>query len=281
MVAAGRLRPMTSYENIEVAIEAQVATIRILPPSRVPIESGANLHWELGTVMSQLRAENAVRVVVLTGVDDQFLVVRPPESYRTEGGRRGRTDPTHIWHTFTGITRMHEQMVQMEKPIIARVNGDAIGFGSSLVFACDLIVAREDARIIDTHMAMGEVAGVGPADFALVPGDGGTALVPMFMSPALAKEYLMLSRSFSAAELARLGIINYAVPAGELDGKVNELTTRLLRRSAYALAWTKRAANRLVADQLARALDAGAGYEMANFMQWERMNWGDTKELGG
>jgi enoyl-CoA hydratase len=99
------------------------------------------------------------------------------------------------------------------------------------------------------------------------------------MSPALAKEYLMLGRPFTAAELARLGSINYAVSAAELDACVDQLVARLLDRSAYALAWTKRAANKLVIDQLNRGLDAGLGYEMVNFLEWERMGWRDTKSL--
>lgn len=277
MVEAGEL----SEAVLAVEIQDQIARVLLPDPAREAVDAGYNLHWELGRVMSDLRGDDGVRVVILTGAGDHFLVVRPPESYRSEDGRRSRTEPGYIWRTFTGIVRMHEAIAQLEKPVIARVNGDAIGFGSSLVFACDLIVAREDARIVDTHMGMGEVAEVGPAEFGLVPGDGGTALVPLFMSPALAKEYLMLSRPFEASELARLGIINYAVPADELDTTVDGLAARLLARSAYALAWTKRAANRAVAAQLATALDAGIGYEMANFMQWERMNWGDTKRLGG
>lgn len=269
---------MAGYQTFQLARSGAVATITLAPPAGVPVTS-ANLHWELATVLSALRVDNEVRVVVITGDGDQFLVVRPPQSYRNEVERRARTEPRYLWETFTGTTVMHEQMAQMEKPIIAKVNGDAIGFGSTLVFACDLIVASDEATIVDTHMAMGEYPNVGPAEFGLVPGDGGTALIPLFMSPVLAKEYLMLARPFKAPELARLGLINYAVPAAELDACVDALVARLLNRSAYALAWTKRAANKLVVDQLTRGLDAGLGYEMVNFLEWERMGWRDTKSF--
>jgi enoyl-CoA hydratase/carnithine racemase len=269
---------VTEYQTFVLVRAGGVATITLAPPAGKPVTT-ANLHWELATALSELRVDNEVRVIVITGAGDQFLVVRPPESYRSDAERRARTEPRYLWETFTGIAVMHEQMAQMEKPIIAKVNGDAIGFGSTLVFACDLIVAREDATIVDTHMAMGEYPNVGPAEFGLVPGDGGTALIPLFMSPALAKEYLMLGRPFTAAELARLGSINYAVSAAELDACVDQLVARLLDRSAYALAWTKRAANKLVIDQLNRGLDAGLGYEMVNFLEWERMGWRDTKSL--
>lgn len=269
---------MAGYQTFQLTRAGAVATITLVPPAGRPVTS-ANLHWELAAALSELRMDNEVRVIVLTGAGDQFLVVRPPQSYRNEEERRARTEPRYLWETFTGTTVMHEQMAQMEKPIIARVNGDAIGFGSTLVFACDLIVACETATIVDTHMGMGEYPNVGPAEFGLVPGDGGTALLPLFMSPALAKEYLMLARPFKASDLARLGLINYAVPAADLDTCVDGLVARLLDRSAYALAWTKRAANKMVVDQLTRALDAGLGYEMVNFLEWERMGWKDTKSL--
>ena len=73
------------------------------------------------------------------------------------------------------------------------------------MFASDIIVAREDARIADMHMGMGEVEPFGPP-YGIVPGDGGAALVPLYMTPARAKEYLMLARAYGAGELARLGI---------------------------------------------------------------------------
>ncbi len=272
---------MAKYHSFKLHVRNQVATISIFPPAKSHVGRSANLHWELGHALSELRTDNRVRVIVITGHGDSFLVVRPPESYHTESGRRSRTEPKYMWESFTGIAIMHETIAQIEKPIIAKVNGDAIGFGSTLVFACDLIVAREDAHIVDTHMGMGEYPNVGPGEFGLIPGDGGTALIPMFMSPALAKEYLMLARPFTAAELARLGIINYAVPKKELDSVVNSLIARLLHRSAYALAWTKRTANRIIIEQLSKSLDSGLAYEMVNFLQWERMGWADTKSFDG
>ena len=77
----------------------------------------------------------------------------------------------------------------------------------------------------------------------------------------------MLSQPYTGAELAKLGIINYAVPAAELDAKVDELAGKLLKRGAYALARTKRLVNRRVVDQLNLTLDAGVAYEMVTQLQ--------------
>jgi enoyl-CoA hydratase/carnithine racemase len=162
-------------------------------------------------------------------------------------------------------------MSEIEKPIIAKVNGDAIGFGQSLIYASDMVIAREDAIVSDGHLSMGEVKrsdGVHTGtDFGVTPGDGAGAFVPLFMTPPLAKEYMMLSRSLSGRELADARIINRAVPFEELDAVTNEFVDGLLKRSAFALAWTKRLLNRNVVHQINQALDAGVAYEFLNLAQ--------------
>jgi enoyl-CoA hydratase/carnithine racemase len=170
---------------------------------------------------------------------------------------------------------MHEVMASIEKPIIAQVNGDIIRGATNIVLAADLIVAREDAKFIDTHLGTREE----DPQFGLVPGDGGLSLVPLFMTPPLAKEFLMLAREFTMRELAARGIINYAVPADKVGSVVNELVEGLLRRPAYPIAWAKRIANRHVIDQLNRTLDAAAGYEMIGLAQLERLGWVDKTTL--
>jgi enoyl-CoA hydratase len=76
-----------------------------------------------------------------------------------------------------------------------------------------------------------------------------------------------------------MNVINYAVPADQLDAKVDELVQALLRRSAFALAWTKRTCNRGLVDHLNMTLDAAAAYEMVNFLQLERLGGVDPMSL--
>ncbi len=174
------------------------------------IQSGRTLdfHWEIGLALGKLRDDQDVRVVVLTGAaDGEFMVSPRTDHYEDPAALGGHNEPKGSWKTFNGIIRTHQALTEMEKPVIARVNGDAAGFGQSLMFGCDLIVAREDARVADIHMAMGDVAPYGPP-FALVPGDGGASLIPLYMTPPLAKEYLMLGKEYSGAELAEMHLIN-------------------------------------------------------------------------
>lgn len=267
---------MKDYKSATVERVGQVATVTMVTPAP---GSGANIHWDLGTVFSDLREDNSVRVIILTGSGGTFRVA--PSKKQSEGHAARNQNPAWHWQTFTGVVRTHQLMCEIEKPIIAKVNGDAVGFGQSVMFSCDLIVAREDALIMDHHMGgtftslYDGVQQAGGSGISNVPGDGGAALVPLLMSPYKAKEYLMLAQSYTARELADMNIINYAVPAGNLDAKVADLVERLLSKSAYALARTKRIANRRVADQLNLTLDASVGYEMATMMQPS-----DITELG-
>ncbi len=271
--------PEKRGSRVSIERKGQVATVSILSMEAVTKSEHSNIHWQLAKTFSELRGDNSIRVIVLTGGEEGVFLHGPGRDfYESPKGRKGRNKPSDNWETFTGVVWCHETMASMEKPIVAKVNGDAMALGTSLMLACDIIIAREDARVADWHMGMGEVEGEGPL-YGMVPGDGGLSLVPLYMTPAKAKEFLMLAKEYSAKELAKMGVINYAVPAKKLDAVVDDIVQRLLKRSAYALAWTKRVANRHVVEQLNRTVDAGAGYEMVNFLQIEKMGWKDRKSL--
>ena len=271
----------TDYASIGVRLDGQVATITINHPKR----AGGHMHWDLGAVFSDLRGEDSIRVIVLTGEKPDIFSVGPTtQEYDdnvpdlTTSAKTPMNDPHRNWRTFTGLVRCHESMAAIEKPIIAKINGENIAFGSSIMFSSDLIYARDDARIGDNHLGMAEMEPYGPR-WGMVPGDGGAAMAPLYFSPAIAKEYLMLGRTFTGKQLAEMHVINAAVPADQLDALVDDVVERLLRRPAYALAWTKRVVNRGMVDQMNRSLDAGVGYEMTTFLQIERSGWKENFDL--
>ena len=130
-------------------VEGPVATITIRAPRSLP-GGTAGHHWELGEIFSRLRGDTSVRVIVITGEDDEFYVPMRAVFYGTQAARGYLVDPAGSWRTAVGIVRFNQEIVEIEKPVIAKVNGNAIGFGSTVAFACDLIVAREDAVFCDT-----------------------------------------------------------------------------------------------------------------------------------
>lgn len=255
---------MTQYEQIRVERSGQAATITLL--SRDKFQSKGGSHWEVGLALAELRFDKDIRVVVLTGDGDVFLV--PPEGSPHPG--RNIHQPGRDFDAIQGLQQSLDQFLQIEKPVIAKVNGNAVGWGSSLVFACDFIVACEDAIICDHHLAMGETVHGGSSEFGCVPGDGGTALVPLHMTPCITKEYLWLGRQMSGKELAAAGIINAAVPANQLDGKVDSMVQALLKRTPHSLALSKRALNHLYLNTFNHLHDLSYAYELLNFYTYGR-----------
>lgn len=259
---------MSEYFLLNIVRTGQVATIElkriekhVREVMRTQKRGGAQRAAEVARALHELREDQNIRVIVITGKNDVFTI--PPSSYGHHG------NPGNDWDIMAGVTKAVEIMCTIEKPVIAKVNGHAVGFGANLVLACDFIVAREDAIIADHHMSAGELQidgqTVGSADHCMVTGDGGSVFAPLKMPLAMAKEYLMLARPFTAKELAGMGVVNYAMPAEELDAKTNEIVQRLLRRNAYALAMTKRILNKQALAQFNMSHDASLAYEFLNF----------------
>jgi enoyl-CoA hydratase len=259
---------MSDYNLLDIQRNGQIATIELKRIERHLRErqsagkrGGAQRAAEVGRALNELRDDNSIRVIVITGKNDVFTI--PPSSYGHHG------DPGNDWDILSGVTRAVEAMCTIDKPVIAKVNGHAVGFGANLVLGCDFIVAREDAIIADHHMSCGELVidgeVRGSADHCMATGDGGAVFAPLKMPMNIAKEYLMLARPFTAKELAAMGVVNYAVPAAQLDAKTDEIAQRLLKRNAYALALTKRVLNKQAMASFNLVHDASLGYEFLNF----------------
>ncbi len=267
---------MSDYLLLDIVRNGQVATIELKRLEKHLREKarpgGAQRAAEVGKALNELRDDQSVRVIVITGKDDVFTI--PPSNYGHHG------NPGGDWDIMTGVTRAVEAMCTIDKPVVAKVNGHAVGFGANLVLACDFIIAREDAIIADHHMSAGELVingeRKGSADHCMVTGDGGSVFAPLKMPMNMAKEYLMLARPFTAKELATMGVVNYAVPAEELDAKTDDIVQRLLKRNPYALALTKRVLNKQMLASFNLVHDASLGYEFLNFY----MQTPQAKELG-
>jgi enoyl-CoA hydratase len=115
-----------------------------------------------------------------------------------------------------------------DKPVICKLNGDAVGLGATVALFCDIIIAADTARISDPHVNIG-----------LVAGDGGAIIWPQLMGFARAKHYLFTGDRMTAAEAVNFGLINFAYPADELDAKVEAYADRIASGATNAIRWTK------------------------------------------
>jgi enoyl-CoA hydratase len=213
---------------------------------------GALSHAELVRFFSELPNDSETDVVILSGVGRAF----------SAGGdldylQEMIDDPSKFIADMPDVKRLVFSMLDCPKPIIAKVNGAAVGLGATVALLCDVIFAVPTAKIGDPHVKVGFTAG-----------DGGAFIWPHLLGHARAKEYLMTGRLLMAEEAEKLGLINHVVPAADLDRTVDEFAQELLRGAMRAIQWTKLSVN-IGLKQLAHAvLDASVAYEaLSNITQ--------------
>jgi enoyl-CoA hydratase len=144
-------------------------------------------------------------------------------------------------------------MVALPQPLIAAVNGPAVGLGASLVALCDLAVASETAFLADPHLGVG-----------LVPADGAALLWPMMMGLMRAKEYIFTGARIPAWTAHEWGLVNKVVPAGEALSSAVALAHKLAEQPAQALRDTKRVMNLHATRALVGMLDEALACERAS-----------------
>jgi enoyl-CoA hydratase len=250
-----------SFQALKVERRGAAATVHMMWPDG-RIERIKQFHTEFPVVLQELRDDDTVRVVVLRGCGDRFLTAVGKERPDPLGAQKSAvlSDPLNTYRTIRETAEILDTIVSMEKPVIAMVNGDALGIGLSIALFCDLIIARDDALITDLHMAIDKfTAGIPPT--GVVPGDGGTVILPLQMGLAKAKEFLFTGKPVTAKQLAEMNVINAAVPAGELDAVVEGYVKDLLERPAWALAWTKVSVNKRLKQHLTLYQDTAMALE--------------------
>ncbi len=236
------------FTTLELARVGHVLRVTIDHPSSALNAVDERLHHDLTALCAGLKRETEARAVVLTGRGRAF----------SAGGDFAWFPALQEPGRLEALRRDAKQLVwdllDVEVPIVAAVNGHAMGLGASIALLCDVIFMADTATIGDPHVRVGIVAG-----------DGGAAIWPLALGPARAKEYLLTGDPLTAAEAERIGLVNHVVPAAELDAQAMAFAARLAAGAPLAVRYTKLAVNKLVKEALNVAFDISTALELLTF----------------
>jgi len=198
---------------------------------------------ELAAALEALEAAapGDVRVVVVTGAGERvFSAGSHVGEFEAQRGPAGRARLALEQGTVTRLARL-------PMPVIAAIEGNALGGGLELALACDLRIASERARL-----------GLPEVRLAVVPGAGGTQRLPRVVGEARARELILTGRVLDAAEAERIGLVHRVVPAGEAVAAAHEVAAEIAERGPLAV----REAKRLLETSAGASLDEGLAAEL-------------------
>ncbi|PYP84200.1 MAG: 2-(1,2-epoxy-1,2-dihydrophenyl)acetyl-CoA isomerase [Blastocatellia bacterium AA13] len=230
-------------EKLLVTLDGAIKRITFNQPSRrnaIDTEMMESLRAAI-----QESAEDESRVIILSGAGDAFCAGADLQSGAIKD--RGSIDVTASLRTFTNPTIL--AMRNLGKPIIARINGHAVGVGCNYALACDILIASEQAKFGQAFIKI-----------ALMPDGGSTYTLPRLVGYHKAFELMATGDLIGAADALALGMINRVVPFEQLDSVVDELAARLAASAPMALARIK------------QGLVYAASHDMAEALEFEAVN---------
>jgi enoyl-CoA hydratase/carnithine racemase len=234
----------TLAESIDYSVEGQVATITLNRPQRKNAFTLAMLEtW--ANALDAAEHDPDVRVVILTGAGDAFcsgvdLSVLSSVAPDPLARRRLLADQVHA------VAKASQRLT---KPLVAAVNGVAVGAGLDMALLCDMRFAARTARMSEGYIRAG-----------LVPGDGGAWLLPRLVGPAVAIELLMTGDFINAEEALRIGMVNRVYDDDQLMPAVHAFARQLCERAPLPLSIIKRAVGQAYSTDLPTALDTMASH---------------------
>jgi enoyl-CoA hydratase/carnithine racemase len=215
------------FETIVYEKDGPRATIRLNRPDVLNAFDFLMLR-ELARACEDASWDDEIRAVVVTGTGRAFCVGADLRSW----GADLLGNPREYWKWFGAFKDMHDRLREIGKPTVARVQGIAVGGGNELQMACDLAVMADDAFIRHVGLEHGSV-----------PAGGATQWLPIMVGDRRAREIVLLCDEVPAAQAAEWGLVNWAVPAAELDAKVDEVVEKLVRKLPQTTRYAKQQLN--------------------------------------
>lgn len=239
-----------TYETLTFEKRGSILTVFLTnPASRNAVNQ--KMHEELSRVFSDIARDRDVRVVVLRGAPEGRAFCAGGDLHWLQQEARTPEGYSEILRQGVEIVR---SMTALPQPIVAMVDGPAIGLGATIALFADICLMAEDAKIADPHVGVGVVAG-----------DGGAVIWPLLVGPNRAKEFLMTGDALTGAEAERIGLINHAYPRERLEEETYRLAERLAKGPRLAIELTKRSVNLFVSQVMNTVLTASLAMEGITF----------------
>src|SRR5204863_4920834 len=230
-------------QHVTVENQGGIGWIRFNRPEKMNA-IGAVTRTQLADAIKQAERDDAVRVVVLTGSGRAFCSGADVTEMAPGAGMRTPEDVGNVLRN--EYMPMLMRLRTMPKPVIAAMNGPAIGIGASYALACDIRIATPEAYILEAFINIG-----------LAPDGGVSWLLPRLAGTGIAYEMVFTGKPLQAADAHRLGVINRLVPAERLEEEVRDLANQLAAQPRQAMAGAKRA----VIHALESSYEEGAEFE--------------------
>ena len=206
------------FENIFIAIENGIGQITINRPTKLNALNVATIQ-ELHSAFESMESNNDVRVIIITGAGEKAFVAGADISefahFSIEEGAQLAAQGQELLFDF---------VENCKKPVIAAINGFALGGGLELAMACHFRVASDNAK-----MGLPEVS------LGVIPGYGGTQRLPQLIGKGRAMEMILTAGMISAEEAFRAGLVNHVVPQAELLDFTKGIASKIMRNSPYAI----------------------------------------------
>lgn len=217
-----------------------IATLTMNRPEKLNAFTSEMLTGLISAI-DECESRDDVRAVILTGAGRGFSSGGDIGGMGSESDSRPHVTKSRIWDK---IQAFPKRAARFEKPLIAAVNGAAVGGGMDLALACDIRVAGESARFAETYAKIG-----------LLPGGGGAYFLPRLVGKAKALELLWTADFLDAASALEIGLVNHVYPDDELMASTTQLARRIAEMPPLSIQLIKRTVNQSLESDMATALD--------------------------
>lgn len=241
-----------NFQNILLENEGQISTITINRPQSLNALNG-NTISELSEALSQLEQDSNCRVVIIIGSGEKSFVAGADIKEFSDFGQEKAEELAR-----NGQNSLFNKIENLRKPVIAAVNGFALGGGLELAMACHIRYASENAKL-----------GLPEVTLGLIPGYGGTQRLPKLVGKGLANELIFSAKMISASRAKEMGLVNEVFSLEELLPKTKELATLISKNSPQGISKAIAAVN---------ASDSDEGYELEIKSFGELFEMEDKKE---